>query len=319
VSALIDADASLAAARRPLVLGIGGGGDVVGALATAESARLIHGADPVVGGVAWERQPIDPLPGPRTLDEIEGGRPLAPYVIAATGDTHVRSNGVLFAESRMAALLGRETVLVDVTGSPAELADGIGAAADALGCDLLVFVDVGGDVLAHGHEPGLGSPLCDAVMLAAAARLQASGRAVLAAVFGLGCDGELTVPEVNARLADVARAGGLAGVRGITPPVGELLERAVEAVPTEASAMAVRAFQGGIGTVSIRGGRRRLELTPAAALTFYLDPAITIEGTAELARLVDGAASLTEANAILRDRGVRTELDWETERAAESG
>jgi hypothetical protein len=315
VPAVIDADASLVAARRPLVLGIGGGGDVVGALATAEAARLYHGAEPVVGGVAWERMPIDPLPGPRPLDEIEGGRPLAPHVIAATGATRVRSNGVLFAESRVAALIGAETVLVDVTASPAELADGIGAAADALGCDLLVFVDVGGDVLAHGHEPGLGSPLCDAVMLAAAARLQAAGRPVLAGVFGIGCDGELTLPEVNARLADVARAGGLAGVRGITPPVAELLARAVEAVPTEASAMALRAYQGEIGTVAIRGGRRTLELTPAAALTFFLDPAVTIEATAELARAVDGAASLADANAILRARGVVTELEWERSRA----
>jgi len=41
----------------------------------------------------------------------------------------------------------------------------------------VVLLDVGGDVLAHGHEPGLGSPLCDAVLLAAAARLQAAGRA----------------------------------------------------------------------------------------------------------------------------------------------
>ena len=58
-----DADALLSAARRPLVLGIGGGGDVVGALATAEACRA-HGARPVVGGVTWERRPIDPRPGP---------------------------------------------------------------------------------------------------------------------------------------------------------------------------------------------------------------------------------------------------------------
>src|SRR3712207_7936561 len=39
---------------------------------------------------------------------------------------------------------------------------------------------------------------------------QAAGRPVVGGIFGLGCDGELTVPEVHARLADVARAGGLA-------------------------------------------------------------------------------------------------------------
>jgi hypothetical protein len=312
----IDADRSLATARRPLVLGIGGGGDVVGALATAEAARLYHGAEPVVGGVAWERLPIDPQPGPRALDEIEGGRPLAPYVLAASPTTRVRASGVLFAESRMAGLLGEETVLVDVTPSPAALADGIGSAADALGCDLIVFVDVGGDVLAHGHEPSLGSPLCDALMLAAAARLQRAGRAVLGAIFGLGCDGELTVPEASERIADVARAGGLGGIRGITPPVAERLAAAVEVVPTEASAMALQAYRGHVGTTAIRGGRRTLELTPIAAATFYFDPAVAMEATAVLAQAVDGADSLDDANRILNERGVRSELDWERERAA---
>src|SRR5205807_2557026 len=99
--------------------------------------------------------------------------------------------------------------------------DGLAQASETLGCDLLVFVDVGGDVLAHGTEPGLGSPLCDAMLLAAAARLEASGHDVLGAIFGPGCDGELTMEEVEARLADLGRAGGLAGARGLTPPVAE--------------------------------------------------------------------------------------------------
>jgi hypothetical protein len=311
-SPALDADACLARARRPLAIGIGGGGDVVGALATAEAARVYHGAQPVVGGVAWERQPIDPEPGPRSAAEIEGGRALSECVLAASAETRIRASGIHFGESRMAELLGEETVLVDVTPSPADLAEGIGAAADALGSDLIVFVDVGGDVLAHGHERGLGSPLCDAVMLAAAARLQLAGRLVLGAIFGIGCDGELTVGEVNDRIADVARAGGLAGARGITPAVAERLDAAVAAVPTEASAMALRAFHGESGPQTIRGGRRTLDLTPAAAGTVYFDPAVAVEATAELAVAVDGATSLADANAILRGRGVRTELDWET-------
>src|SRR3954451_2120717 len=215
----MDADQLLGAARRPLVIGIGGGGDVVGALAKGEAARIYHGADPVVGGVAWERRPIDPVPGPRSIGESEGGEELSERVLMAGPGTRVRAREVLFAESRMAGLLGQPTFLVDVTPGPEELAAGIATAADRLGCDLMIFLDVGGDVLAHGHEAGLGSPLCDAVMLAAGARLQRAGRSVLGAIFGVGCDAELTVREVNERSAEVARAGGLAGLRGFTPPV----------------------------------------------------------------------------------------------------
>ena len=313
--AALDADALLAGARRPLVVGIGGGGDVVGALATAEAARLQHGARPVVGGVSWERRPVDPLPGPRRTDEIENGRELAPAVLAAGPDTRVRASGVLFAESRMAAFLDEETVLVDPTGGPAAIAAGLTAAAEALEADLVVFIDVGGDAIAHGHEPGLGSPLCDALLLAAAGRMAAANVPTLGGVFGIGCDGELTPAEVDARLAEIAAAGGLAGARGLTEPVAARLEQAVEHVPTEASAMAVRAFRGHTGPTPIRGGRRTVELTMAAAMTVYFDVTAAIASAARLPALVDRATSLEQANAALNAAGIRTELDFELEHA----
>jgi hypothetical protein len=306
----LDADALLTRTRRPLVIGIGGGGDVVGALATAEAARL-HGARPVVGGVSWERRPVDPLPGPRTVAEIEGGRELAPGVLAASADTRIRASGVRFGESRMAEYLGEETVLVDPTGGPAAVAEGITAAAEALGADLVVFVDVGGDAIAHGHEPGLGSPLCDAILLAAAARMARAGTPVLGGLFGPACDGELTPAEVDARLAEIGAAGGLAGARGLTEPVAARLEGAIEHVPTEASALAVRAFRGLVGPTPIRGGRRTVEVTTAAALTAYFDVEVAVASAARLPRLVDGAASLEEANAALGEAGIGTELDFE--------
>src|SRR5947207_1231581 len=85
--------------------------------------------------------------------------------------------------------------LQGISGGPAAVADAIAGAAGTLDCDLCVLLDVGGDVLAHGDEAGLASPLCDAVMLAAAARLS-ERIATVAAVYGPGCDGELSADEV---------------------------------------------------------------------------------------------------------------------------
>jgi hypothetical protein len=303
-----DAEALLAGARRPLALGIGGGGDVVGALATAESCRIYHGAEPVVGGVTWERRVIDPDPGPRSSAEIEGARELAAGVLAARAETRVRDSGVRFAEARVAELLGEETVLVDVTVGPATIAAGLDRAAAQLGCDLVVFVDVGGDALARGGEDGLASPLCDALMLAAASMME---RPVLGAVFGPGCDGELTPDEVLERVAEVAAAGGLAGVLGLTPPVVERLERAIDTVPTEASAQAVRCYRGEVGEASIRGGRRTVHLSPLGALTIYFDVAAALASAARLAAAVREAPDIESANEVLHGLGLRTELDYE--------
>ncbi len=316
-AAFPDAETILRAARRPLVVGIGGGGDVVGALGTAELLRLHDGADPVLGGLTWERGPIDPEPGPRRVDEIVDAQLLAPGILLAGPTTRVRRRDVRFAESRMAEYLGRSTLLIDISAGPRSIAAGLGEAADALGCDQLVFIDVGGDVLAAGHEPGLRSPLCDAVMLAAGAHLVRAGRPVLLGIFGLGCDAELTGTEVLERIAAVAAAGGLCGARGLTPPVASALEAAIALVPTEASAQAVRAFRGVSGTVTIRGGQRSLELSTVASVTFYLDVERTLASVGRLAEAVLDAGSLEEANNALNALGVRTELDLERDVAAE--
>jgi hypothetical protein len=301
-------------AERALVLGIGGGGDVVGALAVARLCESL-GTPFVLGGVAWERIPIDPHPGPRPLAEIRGGRPLGDGAVLARPETST-PEGIAFSESRMAAHLGAETVLVDVSRGTAGAAAGIAAAVTELGCDLLVCVDVGGDVLAHGDEPGLASPLCDAVMVAAALRVAGRVKPLLA-VIGPGCDGELTATEVLGRVAELASAGTWLGTWGLTPEIVAELDAAATLVPTEASLQVVRCARGEVGAAYIRGGRRRVDLGPVGALTFVFDPVAAPSEAFPLAHAVAAAGTIEEGRAALAARGVHTELDYERSRAGE--
>ena len=223
--------------------------------------------------------------------------------------------GAHFAESRMAGFLCSDTVLIDISGGAPGAATGIRDAARLLSCDLVVLVDVGGDVLAHGHEPGLASPLCDAVMLAAGLEL-AGEVSVVCGVYGAGCDGELTPAEVLELIGALGRAGALLGSWGLTPVVCEQIEAACRVVPTEASAMTARCARGETGTVEIRSGRSAVELTPAGALTFYFDPEAAVAGgEIPLARAVAGARTISAARDALTAIGIRTELDLEEARA----
>jgi hypothetical protein len=302
---------------------MGGGGDVVGALGVSSLLDEL-GTDWTLGGVAWERSPIDPRPGPRSLEEIRGGRPCGSAAVLTEGGT-TSLDGVEFSESKIATHLGRPVLLLDITRGPAALAAGIAEAAGELGCDAVVLLDVGGDVLAHGGEPGLASPLCDAVLLAAGLILaRSSERAdragwagdLIAAVYGPGCDGELTPGEVLERITELQSAEALLGAWGLTPEACDLVEGAAGAVPTEASLMAVRCARGERGTVEIRSGRRTVELTPLGALTFFFDPVAAANSAIPLATAVSPAASLEEAHEALMGMGVRTELDLERKRAA---
>ena len=117
---------------------------------------------------------LDPRPGPRPMAEIRHGQPARGGRGARRArDLHARGNPVLGGRG-WPSTWAPARCSIDLSAGAVGAAAGIVAAAEALDCDLLVGVDVGGDVLAHGDEPGLASPLCDAVMVAAA--LHASER-----------------------------------------------------------------------------------------------------------------------------------------------
>jgi hypothetical protein len=297
------------ASSRALVIGVGGGGDVVGALAAARFLEFC-GLEFILGGLSWERSVYDPIPGPRKLGEVENVRVLHPYAWMANSDSRTQG-GVPFAESRMAAVHGEEVLLVDINGGVHGVIDGLEVAMRELNTDLLVGLDVGGDSLAGGDEPGLRSPLADSIMLAAFAELEKRGNRTLWGVFGYGSDGELTVDEIEAALNKLAGAGGLLGAWSLTPKLAAELEEVIKTVPTEASAVPVRCFRGAWGESKIRSGQRSVKLTPLTALTFFMSATKLYETLSRPAQAVRGSASLEDANDALHAIGISTELDFE--------
>lgn len=296
---------------RALVFGAGCCGDVLSAVPTAGLLET-HGVDVVLGGVAWERHVVDPRPGPRRFDEITGIDRLNDAVAVASAETRTH-DGVEFAETQVARHRDEDVVLIDVGGGAGGVARGIDDACEQLGADLVVGTDAGGDVLAGGDEPGIESPLTDALTLAAMSSMATD--AVLG-VYGYGSDGELTLEEVGDGISRAARRDGLLGAWGLTPRVVDELEDLLEVVTTEASRLPVRVFRGRSGSATIRGGSRTVELTPASTVTFYLDPT-AVADTSALDEYVRGTDSLEAAQAALNRAGYETELDRERELAGE--
>lgn len=297
---------------RALVVGVGGGGDVVGALVSARFLEFL-GLEFFLGGLSWERSVFDPVPGPRSLDEVLDVRPLHRHAWLANAKSRTKT-GVPFAEAGMADFLGREVLLVDINGGVKGTVEGLEAALKALKADLLVGVDVGGDSLAQGGEPGLRSPLADSIMLAAYAEIERRGRPALWAVFGYGSDGEMTDEEIETALHKVAQGGGLLGAWGLTQKVVEELETVIQKVQTEASAIPVECARGAWGERRIRQDRRRVRLTPLTTLTFFLSPDVLFRTLSRPARVLKDCSSLEEANEALHAIGLKTELDLEREK-----
>jgi hypothetical protein len=300
------------ASSRALVIGVGGGGDVVGALAAGRFLEFC-GLEFVLGGLSWERFVFDPVPGPRMLSEVENVRAIHPRAWMANPASRTRT-GVFFAESKMAAVLNREILLVDINGGVDGVVQGLETAMQEFKTDLLVGLDVGGDSLAQGHEPGLRSPLADSVMLAAYAELEKRGHRTLWAVFGYGSDGELTVDEVESALNKLAAAGAWLGTTSLTPRIAAELSDVIKTVSTEASAIPVQCFHGAWGETKIRTDQRTVKLTPLTALIFFVSATKLFQTLSRPAQAVSQSSSLEAANDALHALGIRTELDLERDR-----
>ena len=79
--------------------------------------------------------------------------------------------------------------------------------------------------------------------------------------------------------------------------------------------MALRCARGERGEVSIRQGRRSVQLTELGGMVAWFDPLRAIESAARLAAAVREAGSLLEADGILERMGIRTELAYERDMA----
>ena len=296
--------------HKALLIGIGGGGDIVGTIPTADLLEMF-GIECVYGGLSWERSVFDPIPGPRTFEESMNIRKCNEVVWYANKDSATKE-GVRFAESGFSEVYGVETLLIGIHGGPEAIAQGILDAAQKLGADLVIGVDVGGDVIARGDEPGLMSPLADALMLAAFARLEEDITAIIG-LFGFGSDGELTQSELENSMNMILKQGGVLGSWGITQDALNKLEEVIAVVPTEASRLPVLYAKGQFEETKIRSGSRDVSLCVASTETFYFVPSILFNNS-KLAKCVCDCRSLEDANDCLHLIDVHTELDLEREK-----
>lgn len=286
---------------KSLLIAAGGGGDAI--TATLVHAAL-HGADApaLVLTYAWERLVVDPVPGPRGRADFTGTVPAGDQLRLITPRSAPRPPAGS-SLPRLAADLRPELGLLDPYEGTPGLAAQIGEAVTHCGADRIVVVDVGGDVITDGTEPTLRSPLADALVLAACARLGTPAEVYVA---GPGLDNEVPAELLLPRLGAPAFALEAAD----TEPVGAVFDWH----PSEASALLVAAARGVRGVCGTRDSERPITLTSDAAHVHRL----TLEDALRLnplARALADAADLAEAEEASRQVCGFSEIERERRRA----
>ncbi len=294
-----------------LVLGIGGGGDAVGAYAL-ESALLRLGMHTYIGAGLWERFVVDPVPGPLPLDLVAPITRKGISVGVVYGDTVASRGGRKFKPqiANVLSVRGGWGLAYDMNAPPRVIGREVYELCAELGVDRIIGVDVGGDVLADGCEASLHSPLADAI---SAAALYESARAGLKVEIGVmcpGCDGELDRETVLSRLSTIASMGLYRGAVGLSNDDMPRLEKALSVAVSEASQLPYRALKGERGLFTIRGGTRTAYVDILSTLTFLVD----VEGIYRVSRIVRevyDSSGLLDAVEKLHSIGVATEYDYE--------
>lgn len=285
---------------RTLYVAAGGGGDAVGALLARRALGDTDERPPLVTTCAWERLRIDPVPGPRARTDftglgLVGGEPCE---VLPTSDTTPPGRSVL---PRLAETSGARIFLHDFEVGAVGLTGQLQSLAASLGVGQLVVVDVGGDIIARGSEPGLRSPLADSLALSAALE---TGIPTSVATLGPGADAELPEGDVLGLLTSV----GAAIVGHITESDVHALQSVLLWHPTEASALVAAGAEGVRGNVAMRRGRTPVPISDHTNEVWLIRDAL--QEWFPLAQALQATSCLADAEGVMREVAVN-EIDFE--------
>jgi hypothetical protein len=288
--------------KKALVFGIGGGGDIVSTVPTANFLKGF-GFEVLHGSIVWDRIVVDPKPGPRSLEELQNIE-IYNDVIAFASEKTVTAYGVKPTVARAAKYLGN-VVAVDITKGVGRLSKGILEFVEDNGVSIIIGLDGGGDAISIGYESGIKSPLADSICVAALSEIKGS----IIGVFGFGSDGELRLEELMLNISELLKLKAFLGITAMNEEDYELMSEITKEVVTEASRIPLMAYEGEFGIKKIRTSRTVL-ITPLSILTLFFDTKGVFEIN-KAAKIVKEAKNIDEANELLNRAGILTELDYE--------
>jgi hypothetical protein len=288
-----------------LLIAAGGGGDAIAA-AILHHALDDHNGRPAIATYSWDRLLIDPVPGPRDPASFTRLEPVGRRNYRVTAHTApIPPAGSTLP--RLAAELDADLYLLDPRTGAEGLAEQIVELRDQLHMMIVTIVDVGGDILAHGDEPTLRSPIADSLVLAAIADLDEAQ--VL--VTGPGIDGELPESVVLERYEQL----GAQLVHRLTGRDVEPFRRLFDWHPSEATGLLCAAASGTRGIAEIRDQGFPVVLSDHTPNVHVL-PASHALASNHIALDLCGTSSLAEVENAIRARGQPSEIDYERRKAA---
>lgn len=299
--------------KRALILGIGGGGDVIQGIPVARLLRQLGLEKVYLGGVAcsWWTPDGNPLSqtwgtavmGPTVYDvqDLSPVESIEPQIVEVTAETSL--NGRVPCEAALADTLPGDVIFVaGLTGGSQGLGDSLKELVAREQIDLVVGVDIGSDTFFDGHNsmPAKTS-LVDFISMGALLELDCP---IFYGVAGYGADGEMPLEELDERVQRVMAAGGYLGAHGLTQGDVGAMEAACELYGDPVEPISWRAAKGEHGWKNVwthGPWGTAVKVTPLAAVMLFFDPRTLAEENSTGILAIQKSTSLAEAEAIFKE------------------
>jgi hypothetical protein len=300
-------------AQRVLVVGVGGGGDIIQAIPVVNLLKLLGVPDVWIGGVSCQWWTPDGKPladtwgeavmGPTVYDvgDLSGTETLARHVVKVSPESAVGTRRP--CEAQLCGHLPSDTVVVlGLTGGSAGLAESLRQVVTEQAIDLVIGVDIGSDTFHDGKEvvPAKTS-MVDFMTIGAMLALACP---IVYGVAGYGGDGEMLPEELDERVGRVMRAGGYLGAHGVTQADVVAMEAAGERYPDPVEPLTWKAAKGELGWTNVwthGPWGTPAKVTPLGAVVMFFDPRVMAEVNSRGILTLQRSTSLAEAEAIFKD------------------
>ncbi len=292
-------------AKKALVIGIGGGGDVISTLYIRNFLQRFD-VECICGGVIWERYIRDKKPGPRSINEIDGVKVISNTLGYLSGEERI--GDIKPIASMVSEFIEEKVLAVSIRDGVKPLVLDLKDFIQDNSIDLVIGVDAGGDSIAKGNEKELVSPLADSIMLSALSDFNS-----ILAVVGFGSDGELDRETIERYLSEMHSSILGAGIVEFDDNFMEFIKK----VESEASKIPALARVGYYGMYNF-WNEKEIPISILNSLVFYLNLR-DVYNRSIVAPLLRNTTSIEEANEIMRKLGIKTELDLEIELAKRDG
>ncbi len=298
--------------QRALVIGHGGGGDVILTLPIARHLKRLGVDEVFIGGVScqWWTPVGSPVvdrrgtaiigPHVYSVEDLSNAEIVSPAIALARPDTNL--NGRRPAEAVISEIVDFPVIILGLTRGSVGIVESIEQFMEAYEIDVLISIDVGSDSFYNGDQvrPAQ-SALVDFLVLSALLQIR---RPVMFGLAGYGLDGELALEELEENVALVMRHNGFLGAYGLEPDDVTLMLKACEAYPDPIEYLIPRAALGEFGLRRIRTASpwgTIIRVTPLAAMILFFDPAVVVEHASKGAASLMQTSSLSEAESLYFD------------------